>query len=229
MIDHVRVAPPTTSVYPGRILWALVHAIDDDDLGAAVRAEYAEAVDRLGLMFFRTSGELIEAVAMGRAGDGDAARARFAAAYDELTTGPMGAGSTHALAILAARAALRDGWGEPLRWLRGAEAFFGGRGYDRLARRCRTLLGEAGAPIPHRGRGDSEVPPVLRARGVTSREVDVLKLVAAGRTNKQVAEALFLSPKTVERHLSSLFTRLDVTNRHQLVAQAAPHLGDPER
>jgi DNA-binding CsgD family transcriptional regulator len=215
-------------VYPGRILWALLHTIDDDDLGAAARAEFAEDARRLDLPMFHSSGELIDAVALGRTGQMAAASARFGPAYDELTAAPMGAGLTHAFAVLAARAALRDGWGEPLRWLRGAEAFFGGRGYDRLARRCRILLGEAGAPIPRRGRGDSEVSPGLRARGVTSREVDVLKLVAAGRTTKEVAEALFLSPKTVERHLSSLFTRLEVTNRRQLAEQAAPHLGDPE-
>jgi DNA-binding NarL/FixJ family response regulator len=127
--------------------------------------------------------------------------------------------------MLAARAAVRDGWGNPVRWLREAEAFFGAGGYDRLARRCRTMLGEAGAPVPRRGRGDSEVPPSLRALGVTSREVDVLKLVGAGRTNKDIAEALFLSPKTVERHLSSLFARFGVANRRDLADQAAPHLG----
>jgi DNA-binding NarL/FixJ family response regulator len=87
------------------------------------------------------------------------------------------------------------------------------------------MLGEAGAPVPRRGRGDSEVPPSLRALGVTSREVDVLKLVTAGSSNKQIAEELFLSPKTVERHLSSLFSRLGVTNRHDLGDRARTHLG----
>ena len=87
------------------------------------------------------------------------------------------------------------------------------------------MLGEAGAPVPRRGRGESEVPAALRARGVTSREVDVLKLVAAGRTNKEIAEELFLSPKTVERHLSSLFTRLDVANRQELAADGPPPPG----
>ena len=79
--------------------------------------------------------------------------------------------------------------------------------YDRIVRRCRNLLGAAGAPIPRRGRGDSEVPEELRALGVTSRELDVLKLVAEGLTNREISERLVLSPKTVERHLSSLFDR----------------------
>ena len=70
--------------------------------------------------------------------------------------------------------------------------------------------------MPRRGRGESEVPASLRALGVTSREVDVLKLVVAGRTNKEIAAELYLSPKTVERHLSSLFDRIGVRNRQDL-------------
>ena len=65
----------------------------------------------------------------------------------------------------------------------------------------------------------------MRAIGVTSREVDVLKLVAAGRTNKEIAAELHLSPKTVERHLSSLFDKAGVRNRQDL----ADHLGVLDR
>jgi len=228
MIEHVRVAPATTSVYPGRILWAMWHTVHDDDLGAAPRAEFTHVFERLGIPVFAGCGDLIEAVVLGRQGQAEAATARFTPAYDRFSTHPFGSAIVFSSAMLAAEPALRDGWGEPVRWLREAEAFFGGRGYGRLARRCRTMLGAAGAPVPRRGRGDSEVPPGLRGHGVTSREVDVLKLVAAGRTNKEVAEELFLSPKTVERHLSSLFSRLDVTNRRDLVDRARPHLGASE-
>ncbi len=226
MIEHVRVASPTTSVYPGRIHWALLHTIDDDDHGAAARAEFNEAADRIGLVVYSGFGEIMEAVALGRSGDREAATVRFAAMYEQLRDHGLSTGSIHCGTILASRAALRDGWGDPVRWLREAEAFFGGGGYDKLARRCRTMLGEAGVPVPRRGRGDSEVPTALRALGVTSREVDVLKLVAAGRSNKDIAAELVLSPKTVERHLSSLFTRMGVGNRRDLADQARPHLGD---
>ncbi|MGH9084988.1 MAG: helix-turn-helix transcriptional regulator, partial [Acidimicrobiales bacterium] len=227
MIGHVRAAPSTRSVYPGRILWALLEAADGPDGGAAARVEFAEAAARLSLPMFLGCGEVIEAVALGRVGDADAAAARFEPAFAMLGAHPFGAGVLHTYVIVAARAALRDGWGEPARWLRQAEAFFGTRGYERLARRCRTMLGEAGEPVPRRGRGESDVPASLRALGVTSREVDVLKLVAAGRTNKEIAADLVLSPKTVERHLSSLFTRLGVANRRELAGVASGHLGDP--
>lgn len=226
MIEHVRRAPPTTSVYPGRLTWALLHTIDDDDLGASARAELA-AAERTGLGLYRTTGELIEAVAMGRQGDRARATERFARSFEEMRSHRLGAGTLYIQVILAAQAALRDGWGDPARWLREAEAFFSTGGYDGLARRCRLMLREAGAPMPRKGRGKSDVPIGLRALGVTSREVDVLRLVAAGRSNKDVAAELFLSPKTVERHLSSLFNRLGVANRRDLVEKAAPHLGGP--
>jgi DNA-binding CsgD family transcriptional regulator len=229
MIEHVRRAPPTTSVYPGRLTWALLHTIDDDDLGAPARAELAAAAERIGMVLYSGTGELIEAVAMGRRGEREDATERFARGFEEMRRRPLGTGSLYGHLLLAARAALRDGWGDPVRWLREADAFFSAGGYERLARRCRIMLGEAGAPMPRKGRGESDVPIGLRALGVTSREVDVLHLVAAGRSNKDIAAGLFLSPKTVERHLSSLFTRLGVANRRDLVDKAGPHIGHPTR
>jgi DNA-binding NarL/FixJ family response regulator len=56
----------------------------------------------------------------------------------------------------------------------------------------------------------------LRALGITSREVDVLVLVAEGLSNRQIADRLTLSPKTVERHLASLFDRTGIRNRKDL-------------
>jgi predicted ATPase/DNA-binding CsgD family transcriptional regulator len=49
--------------------------------------------------------------------------------------------------------------------------------------------------------------------GLTSREVEVLGLVAAGMTNAQVAQRLFLSPRTVHRHLNSIYHKLGVSSR----------------
>jgi DNA-binding CsgD family transcriptional regulator len=229
MMTHVRRASPLTSVFPGRVLWAILHAIDDEDLGAGARAEYREGTAPYGLRSFELCALLLDGIALGRRGEGDAATTLVGPALAELTSRRMGRGYAYSYSLVLARAAVRDGWGEPVRWLRAAEAFFAAGGYQRLARRCRTMLGEAGAPVPRRGRGESEVPPGLRALGVTSREVDVLKLVATGRTNKDIAAELFLSPKTVERHLSNLFVRLDVRNRQALAEIAAAQLGDGSR
>jgi DNA-binding CsgD family transcriptional regulator len=129
----------------------------------------------------------------------------------------------HVQELLIARAALRDGWGDPVTWLREAEAFFAAGGYDRAARRCRTMLGAAGAPMPRRGRGDSDVPTTLRGLGVTSREVDVLKLVATGLSNREIGERLYLATKTVERHVGSLLARTGAADRAALAELARTH------
>ena len=217
-MDFARVAPITTSIYPNRYLWALVHVIDDDDLGAAAREEIAAASTLRVWPGFVAGLEMLEAVAEGRAGSAEAATERFAAASRELHTSSIAEGTIHYHHVLAAEAALRDGWGEPATWLRAPEAFFTDRGYDVVARLCRSLLAQAGAPVPRRGRGESEVPPAFRALGVTSREMDVLHLVAEGLSNREIADRLFLSPKTVERHLTSLFHRTGLRNRGDLGA-----------
>lgn len=224
MIGYVRRAPVTTSVYPGRVAWALLHAIDGDDLGVDARAEYHDAANRMQIPVFDQLGRVLDAVALGRSGEAQRATELMSAAYPLAQSSPIGRGLVRSHVLLVARAAIRDGWGEPVRWLRDSEAWFAERGLDRLVRRCRSMLGQAGAPIPRRGRGESEVPTSLRSLGVTSREVDVLKLVMDGCTNKAVASALFLSPKTVERHLSSLFGRMGVQNRQELVARAREHM-----
>lgn len=56
---------------------------------------------------------------------------------------------------------------------------------------------------------------------LTPREEEVARLVAAGVTNREVAARLFVSPKTVERHLVNLFRKLDVRNRTELAARLA--------
>jgi DNA-binding CsgD family transcriptional regulator len=59
--------------------------------------------------------------------------------------------------------------------------------------------------------------------GLTPREVQVLRLVAAGKSNKEVADALSLSVKTVERHVGNILTKLDVPSRVAATAWAYEH------
>ena len=58
---------------------------------------------------------------------------------------------------------------------------------------------------------------------LTGREVQVLRLVATGKTNRAVAAELFLSEKTVARHLSNIFTKLEVSSRAAATAYAYEH------
>ena len=62
-----------------------------------------------------------------------------------------------------------------------------------------------------------------RPDGLTAREIEVLRLVAAGRTNPQIAAELFLSEKTVARHLSNIFGKTNVTSRTAAAAYAFQH------
>jgi DNA-binding NarL/FixJ family response regulator len=62
-----------------------------------------------------------------------------------------------------------------------------------------------------------------RPGGLTEREVEVLKLVAEGRSNPDIARALVLSQKTVERHMSNIFTKLAVPSRTAAAAYAHEH------
>ncbi len=59
--------------------------------------------------------------------------------------------------------------------------------------------------------------------GLTAREVEVLRLVAAGRSNPEIATELVLSEKTVARHLSNIFAKLDVRSRTAAAAFAYEH------
>jgi DNA-binding CsgD family transcriptional regulator len=59
-----------------------------------------------------------------------------------------------------------------------------------------------------------------RPAGLTEREVEVLRLVANGRSNPEIAAVLVLSEKTVARHLSNIFTKLEVTSRTAAAAFA---------
>ena len=62
-----------------------------------------------------------------------------------------------------------------------------------------------------------------RAHGLTPRELQVLRLVAAGKTNKAIAAELFLSERTVDRHVSNIFAKLDVSSRAAATAYAYEH------
>jgi len=61
------------------------------------------------------------------------------------------------------------------------------------------------------------------AEGLSDRERDVLTHLAAGKTNKEIAEALGISPHTVRRHVEHIFTKLGVTSRAAATAHAYEH------
>ncbi|HEV8165775.1 MAG TPA: LuxR C-terminal-related transcriptional regulator, partial [Actinomycetota bacterium] len=82
-------------------------------------------------------------------------------------------------------------------------------GIHGLGERANALLGELAAPA--------------WPAGLSSREVEVLRLIAAGRSNRAIAQALFISPNTVLRHVSHIFAKTGVANRAEAAAYATRH------
>jgi DNA-binding CsgD family transcriptional regulator len=132
-----------------------------------------------------------------------------------------------------------------IRELRRAARLWNELGAPYEAARCAVLLGRALRAL---GDEDSAVAELTEARrvftklgaepaereaaallrpcapaGLSAREVEVLRLVAAGKTNPEIAAELFLSEKTVARHLSNIFAKINVTSRTAAAAFAFEH------
>jgi len=112
---------------------------------------------------------------------------------------------------IVAEAAASKGWPVPGSWMTEAEVTLRGFGFHRAADACRRLRGDE----PDR------VPPAWAQRGITRREADVLILVVEGCSNRQIAERLYLSVRTVEKHVESLLRKTDTKNRTQLANAVA--------
>jgi DNA-binding CsgD family transcriptional regulator len=89
---------------------------------------------------------------------------------------------------------------------------------------ARGVFAQLGA-VPDLARVDSLTRRVrsIDAHGLTPRELQVLRLVAAGATNKVIAAELVLSERTVDRHVSNIFTKLGVSSRTAATAYAYDH------
>ncbi|MFZ0041312.1 MAG: AAA family ATPase [Solirubrobacteraceae bacterium] len=166
----------------------------------------AASSDVTPVEYWRLRGEL--ARALGESEDGHAAFERgrefaatvgspFYAALLELSAGRFLRQNARRRDAIAALRAARQGF-EQL----GAEPFVG---------RCDTELSACGV----RGqRQDGN-----EGYGLTAREDVVARLVAAGKSNREVAEELYLSTKAIEYHLSNVFAKVNVRSRHELASR----------
>jgi DNA-binding CsgD family transcriptional regulator/Asp-tRNA(Asn)/Glu-tRNA(Gln) amidotransferase C subunit len=84
-------------------------------------------------------------------------------------------------------------------------------GAEPWSARCRTELRAAGLRA-----GEREAEVRLGLAQLTSRELQIIRSVAAGKTNRQVAAELFISPRTVSDHLYKLFPKIGISSRHEL-------------
>ncbi len=105
----------------------------------------------------------------------------------------------------------------------------------RIGDACRALGDDASADLEHDAARETfarlgAAPDLERlgghatgADGLTTREIEVLRLVAAGHTNRRIASELVLSEKTVARHLSNIYAKLDLGSRAAATAYAYDH------
>jgi len=157
----------------------------------------------------------------------------------------LGAMATHARgSVLLAEGDARAA-SPPLRqafevWQRVGAPYIAARIRTELARGCRMLGDVDGAALEEAAAREvferlgaaldlaaldrsARTEDAERPHGLTARELEVLRLVAAGKTNKAIAKALFLSEKTVDRHVSNIFAKIDVASRAAATAFAYEH------
>ena len=89
---------------------------------------------------------------------------------------------------------------------------------DALARRARLAIAEPGRAAEAPPRRPTRAPPTQL--GLTPRELEVLLLVAAGRTNREIGAELFMSEKTASVHVSRILAKLGVGGRVEAAAVA---------
>jgi DNA-binding CsgD family transcriptional regulator/tetratricopeptide (TPR) repeat protein len=193
------------------------------DLAAVARFQAEQAH---GARWSQLWGDLAQAVLLGAGGEVEAARAIVERAVSVGAPMPL----FQAVGLrLVGEVAARDCWGDPRAWLTTAAATFDHFEHERPAAACRSLIRRTGARVPRARRTDAVVPATLRARGVTARELEVLDLLVERHANREIAARLFLSPRTVEKHVGSLFTKLAVTGREELIRAARDDLTRADR
>jgi DNA-binding CsgD family transcriptional regulator/predicted negative regulator of RcsB-dependent stress response len=212
-VGTIRRALAESGERPGR--GALLPAVAEVMLSAGEVDEAGGACDELEEIAARYDSEMLDAVAAQARGavllaEGEAERAlvalRRACQVWQQLDAPY---ETAQARVLVARAclALGDGDGATLELAAARGAF--------SALRATPALAEIDA---------LEEPSVSReAHGLTGRELEVLRLVAAGRTNKAIAAEFVLSERTVERHVSNIFTKLGLSSRAAATAFAYEH------
>ncbi|CAA9443220.1 MAG: hypothetical protein AVDCRST_MAG37-1567 [uncultured Rubrobacteraceae bacterium] len=113
----------------------------------------------------------------------------------------------------------------------GGEAIFGPTIARRLAAYFATPVTGPGTPPEQAPAEEPETPESVTSAasasqypaGLTAREVEVLRLVARGITNAQIAQELYLSPRTVNAHLNSIYGKLGVSSRSAATRFAVEH------
>jgi DNA-binding CsgD family transcriptional regulator len=200
-VQRTRELLSTNRVVVQPLFLGLFHAIAAVVVAASEDQELREGGDWVDIddAFMSSSFAVARAIVAGRAGDHAHAEALFERGDVKLGGAPL---IQALLRMLAGRAARSDGWGDPDRLSGAAASFFVTCGIPQLATAC-----------------SRRADPVTDI-GMTSRETEVLTLLCTGLTNQQIAARLYLSPRTVEKHVERLLQKTQAANRTELAAIA---------
>jgi DNA-binding CsgD family transcriptional regulator len=108
-------------------------------------------------------------------------------------------------------------------WMRSPDGLIRGLAFDAADRdfreRDKDVLEILGRHLGRvLGRGDPRLPQLSTTLGITARQAEILALVARGRTNRQIASILSVSPNTIRKHLENAFERMNVHTRAEAIA-----------
>jgi DNA-binding CsgD family transcriptional regulator len=208
-------------MYVGTGSWFLARAQIDEGDHAAARAHLEEVLEKLRPPRHRSSRHrwlnrwffprVLEGVAQLAAAEGESTRALRLAGAAAALRAAIGVGETPPFRAYVERRLerARRALGEKA----GAKAFEGGRALtpEEALSEARQALGRAAEKTPARSTGGGLL---------SAREVEVLRLVAEGLTDGQVAQKLHISPRTVGQHLRSVYRKLAVPSRAAAAKEA---------
>lgn len=94
---------------------------------------------------------------------------------------------------------------------------------EQMLQMARCLLATLGGAIARDSEAAQHPAPYSSAIGLSPREMEILRLLAAGHSNRRIAHALFLSPRLVQRHVANIYSKLGVHCRAEATLQALHH------
>ncbi|MFC6079759.1 helix-turn-helix transcriptional regulator [Sphaerisporangium aureirubrum] len=191
----------------GRLVYETAAAADPDRARAVL-----EKADALAA-HMAACGPVAEAFRLMFVADFDAA----ATAWRELSRPHPEARSLFQAAVMAARHGDRDGAADRLRAAYPLAVSLGARP---LLEEIETLGRRVGATVAPPAQACPAPEPAAPAAELTPREREVLRLVALGRSNREIAAELFISAKTVSVHVSNILAKLGVATRGEAAAAA---------
>jgi len=178
-------------------------------------AELRAITDAIATPSLQAMASHVDGVMMAARGDYDDARRRFEDAVDLFDAGGARYEAARSRLGLANALAAVERPDAAVREAQAALTILEQIGADWERERATALLRHLKVATPERAEN--------AAAGLTRREMEVLRLVAQGLSDKEVAAGLGLSEHTVHRHIANVLNKLDVPSRAAAVAQAAQH------